>query len=118
MCRFPLTTVGNGIGLSLLRMRIAPDRTSLELATAKQAIARGASVWAAHWSPPAEWKDNHNVNNGGHLLPERRQNWADRFVSFATNAAAEGVPLIALSAQNEPGYVPEPPRSTSASADG
>lgn len=101
-------TVDKGIGLSLLRLRIAPDGRSLELATAKQAIARGASVWAAPWSPPAEWKDNHNVNNGGHLLPEHRQDWADRLVSFATNATAEGVPLIALSAQNEPGYVPDP----------
>ncbi len=98
-------TVDKGIGLSLLRMRIAPDGTSLELATARQAIARGASVWAAPWSPPAEWKDNRDVNNGGHLLREHRQDWADRLASFAKNAAAEGVPLIGLSAQNEPGYV-------------
>jgi glucuronoarabinoxylan endo-1,4-beta-xylanase len=104
-------TADKGIGLSLLRMRIAPDGTSLELATARQAIARGASVWAAPWSPPAEWKDNNNVNNGGHLLPAHRQDWADRLVSFATNAAAEGVSLIGLSAQNEPGYVPQPPNS-------
>jgi glucuronoarabinoxylan endo-1,4-beta-xylanase len=104
-------TVYRGLGLSLLRMRIAPDGSSLELATTKQAIARGASVWAAPWSPPAEWKDNHDVNNGGRLLPEYRQDWADRLVSFAKNAAAEGVPLIGLSAQNEPGYVPEPPNS-------
>jgi O-glycosyl hydrolase len=96
-------TVDKGIGLSLLRIRIAPNGTSLELATAKQAIAYSVSVWAAPWSPPAEWKDNHDVNNGGHLLPEHRQDWADRLVSFAKNAAAEGVPLIGLSAQNEPG---------------
>jgi glucuronoarabinoxylan endo-1,4-beta-xylanase len=104
-------TVDKGIGLSLLRMRIAPDGTSLELETAKQAIARGASVWAAPWTPPAEWKDNHDVNNGGHLLPEHHQDWADRLASFAINAAAEGVPLIGISAQNEPGYVPDPPNS-------
>ncbi len=104
-------TVDKGIGLSLLRVRIAPDGTSLELATARQARARGASVWAAPWSPPAEWKDNHNVNGGGHLLPEHRQDWADRLASFAKNAAAEGVPLMGLSAQNEPSYVPEPPNS-------
>jgi glucuronoarabinoxylan endo-1,4-beta-xylanase len=97
-------TVDKGIGLSLLRLRIAPDGTSLELGTAKKAIARGASVWAAPWTPPAEWKDNNNVNNGGRLLPEHRQDWAGRLVSFAADAAAEGVPLIGLSAQNEPGY--------------
>jgi glucuronoarabinoxylan endo-1,4-beta-xylanase len=103
--------VDKGIGLSLLRLRIAPDGTTLELATAKQAIAHGVSVWAAPWSPPAEWKDNHDVNNGGHLLPEHRQDWADRLATFAANATAEGVPLIGLSAQNEPGHVPEPPNS-------
>jgi glucuronoarabinoxylan endo-1,4-beta-xylanase len=104
-------TVDKGIGLSLLRMRIAPDGTSLELATGRQAIARGASVWAAPWTPPAEWKDNNDVNHGGHLLPEHRQAWADRLASFAAEAAGEGVPLSAISAQNEPGYVPEPPNS-------
>ena len=104
-------TVDKGLGFSLLRLRIAPDGTTLELATAKQAIARGASVWASPWTPPAEWKDNHDVNNGGHLLPEHHQDWADRLVSFAKNAAAEGVPLIGISAQNEPGYIPQPPNS-------
>ena len=34
-------------------------------------IARGARVWATPWSPPAEWKSNNDVNNGGNLLPER-----------------------------------------------
>jgi len=104
-------TVDKGIGLSLLRLRIASDGTTLELATAKQAIARGASVWASPWTPPAEWKDNHDVNNGGHLLPEHYQDWADRLVAFAKNCAAEGVPLIGISAQNEPGYIPQPPNS-------
>ncbi len=32
-------------------------------------------------------------------------------LSFAMNAAAEGVPLIGISPQNEPGYVPTPPLS-------
>lgn len=104
-------TLDKGIGLTLLRMTITPNGTSLEMETAKQAIKRGVSVWAAPWSPPAEWKDNHDVNNGGHLLPEHRQDWADRLASFAKNAAAEGVPLIGISPQNEPGYVPEPPLS-------
>jgi glucuronoarabinoxylan endo-1,4-beta-xylanase len=104
-------TVDKGIGLSLLRLRIAPDGTTLELATAKQAIARGVSVWASPWTPPAEWKDNQDVNNGGHLVPEHRQDWANRLADFARKAAAEGIPLIGISAQNEPGYIPEPPNS-------
>jgi len=104
-------TVDKGIGLSLLRLRIAPDGTTLELETAKQAIARGASVWAAPWSPPAEWKDNNDVNNGGYLLAEHWQDWADRLASFAANLKAYGVHLIGISPQNEPGYIPDPPNS-------
>ena len=100
-----------GLGFSLLRLHITPDGISHELATASQAIARGALVWAAPWSPPAEWKDNHNVNDGGHLLPEHRQDWADRLATFAEKAAADGVPLVGISPQNEPGYLPEPPLS-------
>jgi glucuronoarabinoxylan endo-1,4-beta-xylanase len=101
----------SGLGMSLIRLHIVPDGISLEMQAARQAVARGALVWAAPWSPPAGWKDNHDVNNGGHLLPEHRQDWADRLASFVENAAAEGVPLIGISPQNEPGYLPEPPLS-------
>jgi glucuronoarabinoxylan endo-1,4-beta-xylanase len=93
-----------GIGLSLLRVRIAPGGTTDELATAKSAAARGVSVWAAPWSPPAEWKDNNSTSNGGSLVPTQYQAWADRLAGFAAQMAAAGVPLKALSAQNEPGY--------------
>jgi len=103
--------VDSGIGMSLMRLRIAPDGISLEMEAAKKAVARGALVWAAPWSPPAEWKDNHDVNNGGHLLPEHRQDWADRLALFAADAAAQGVPMFGISPQNEPGYLPEPPLS-------
>ena len=94
-----------GIGLSLLRVRIAPDGTTGELATAQSAVARGVSVWAAPWSPPAEWKDNGSTINGGSLIPGNAQAWAGRLAAFAAQMAAVGVPLFALSAQNEPGYV-------------
>ena len=45
-----------GAGLSLLRVRIAPDGTCGEIATAQEAIARGATVWATPWSPPPNTK--------------------------------------------------------------
>ena len=92
-----------GIGLSLLRLRIAPDGTT-ELATAQSAAARGVSVWAAPWSPPAEWKDNNSTSNGGSLIVADAQAWANRLAGFAANMAAAGVPLVALSAQNEPNF--------------
>ncbi|MGC9982867.1 MAG: glycoside hydrolase [Polyangia bacterium] len=94
-----------GIGLSLLRVRIAPDGTTDELATAQSAVARGVSVWATPWSPPAEWKSNDSTTNGGYLIPDYAQAWANQLAAFATQMASAGVPLLALSAQNEPGYV-------------
>jgi glucuronoarabinoxylan endo-1,4-beta-xylanase len=93
-----------GIGLSLLRVQIKPDGTTAELATAKKAVARGAKVWGAPWSPPAEWKSNGMTANGGSLLDANRQDWANRLAGFATSMAAQGIPLVAISAQNEPNY--------------
>jgi glucuronoarabinoxylan endo-1,4-beta-xylanase len=93
-----------GIGLSLLRVQIKPDGTTAELATAKKAVARGAKVWGAPWSPPGEWKDNGMTTNGGSLLDEHRQDWANRLAAFATSMAGQGIPLVAISAQNEPNY--------------
>ena len=93
-----------GLGLSLLRIRIAPDGTTGELATAQSAAARGVSVWATPWSPPADWKDNDSTVNGGSLIPGDAQAWANELAAFAASMATAGVPLTALSAQNEPGF--------------
>ncbi len=54
------------------------------------------------WSPPAWMKSNGQMNNGGFLLPEYRQTWAKCFVRFIQAYAAEGVPVWAVSVQNEP----------------
>ena len=94
----------SGLGLSLLRMRIAPDGTTIETRTAQKAVARGVKVWATPWSPPAAWKSNGDVNNGGTLLPEYQDDWAARLAGFAVTMQAAGVPLVAISAQNEPNY--------------
>ncbi|MGC4091421.1 MAG: glycoside hydrolase [Polyangiaceae bacterium] len=101
-------SVENGIGLSLLRVRITPSGTTDELVTAQKALARGASVWAAPWSPPGEWKSGGSAANplwGGKLLPERYDDWANRLASFVSSLRDAGVPLLALSAQNEPTWV-------------
>ncbi|MGL5017416.1 MAG: hypothetical protein ACRDBP_04730, partial [Luteolibacter sp.] len=70
----------------------------------QKAIARGVQVWASPWSPPAAWKSNNDVNNGGTLLPAFHANWAARLADFVVNMRTAGVPLMALSAQNEPDY--------------
>ncbi len=97
-----LFSTDNGIGLSLLRVRIAPDGSCLEIATAQQAQARGAQVCATPWSPPAMWKSNDNVNEGGTLLPAHADDWANSLVGFVSMMQTQGVNLVGLSAQNEP----------------
>ena len=66
------TLFGTGpgtIGLSVLRIRIAPDNNwNDELQNAKKAVARGAIVMATPWTPPASMKTNNNVV-GGKLKP-------------------------------------------------
>ena len=97
-------SVEEGIGLSLLRNRIAPDGTTLELATMKKAQARGAKIWSTPWSPPAEWKTNEDVNNGGHLIYSYYQDYADLLAQYVENMKGEGINLYAISVQNEPNY--------------
>jgi glucuronoarabinoxylan endo-1,4-beta-xylanase len=93
-----------GFGLSLLRMHIAPDGTTTETETARLAVERGVKVWAAPWSPPGEWKTSGTDTNGGSLLPDYYQPWADRLANFVEAEANAGVPLMGLSAQNEPNW--------------
>ena len=74
-------------------------------ANATKAAARGAIVWAAPWTPPAAWKDNGSVNNGGHLLPAYYDAWATRLADFASQLQQNaGVPLYGISVQNEPDF--------------
>jgi glucuronoarabinoxylan endo-1,4-beta-xylanase len=99
-----------GINLTLLRVRIAPPSvpppaggcTTLEVATAQAAFARGATVWATPWSPPPFWKSNGSVDYGGTLLPEHADDWASCLAGFVSYMASQGVPIAYLSAQNEP----------------
>jgi glucuronoarabinoxylan endo-1,4-beta-xylanase len=95
------------IGLSLLRLRIAPTGTTSEVGTAEKAQARGAAVWAAPWSPPGAWKTSGTDIYGGELLVEHYQAWAERLALFVREREDQGIHISALSAQNEPDYVAE-----------
>lgn len=59
-------------------------------------------VYAAPWSPPAWMKDNHSMLGGGSLKPEFADTWAKYFVKFIRAYEAQGVPIWAVAAQNEP----------------
>lgn len=121
MADFFFTT--SGIGLSLLRIQVVPSVADCkasfgggeclevgsgatilkgELAIAKQAVARGVTVWSTPWSPPASMKDNGSFINGGKLLPNYYSAWAESLASYVKLLNSDGVPIYAMSVQNEP----------------
>jgi glucosylceramidase len=58
--------------------------------------------YASPWSPPAFMKSNNNMLQGGKLLPEFRQAWANYYVKFIKAYEEEGIPVWGLTIQNEP----------------
>ncbi len=59
-------------------------------------------LFASPWSPPGWMKDTGNVLQGGKLLPQYRQAWANHYVAFIRAYEARGIPIWGLSVQNEP----------------
>ncbi len=102
-----LFSVDEGIGLSLLRIQIKPDGTTTELGAVDAAVPYGVDIWAAPWSPPGDFKDNGSTVNGGSLLPEYYDDWAQALADFAGFMDERGTPLLGVSAQNEPDYTAE-----------
>jgi glucuronoarabinoxylan endo-1,4-beta-xylanase len=96
-----------GIGLSILRVGIDTSGNDLsQWSNAQKAAARGAIVWGAPWSPPANDKDNNSTTNGGHLLAADYDAWATTLAGFAAKLKSNaGVTLYGISAQNEPDWV-------------
>jgi glucosylceramidase len=62
----------------------------------------GLRLIVTPWSPPAWMKDNHDMNRGGKLLPRWRDAWARYYARFIRELGTRGVPVWALSVQNEP----------------
>ncbi len=71
----------------------------------KDAIAeRGdkLKLFASPWSPPAWMKTNNEMNNGGKLLPEYRQTWAEYFTKFIKAYRQADIDIWGITVQNEP----------------
>ncbi len=70
----------------------------------KQAFEKAgeAIFFVSPWSPPAFMKDNKNMLEGGKLLPEYYQSWANYYVKFIESYEKEGLPVWGLTIQNEP----------------
>ena len=71
----------------------------------KQAMAASGNrlkLFASPWSPPAFMKDNNDMLHGGHLRPDYAQAWALYYAKFIQEYRKAGVPVWAITIQNEP----------------
>lgn len=83
---------------------IAPDQ-KFKIPLIKAAIkAAGGklNLFASPWSPPSWMKDNNDLLQGGHLKKEFYGAWANYFTRFIKAYEKEGMPIWAVSIQNEP----------------
>jgi len=100
------TAFGNGpgqIGLSIIRLRVPESQNNFgtSLAAASRAVGLGATVMATPWSPPANMKSN-NSTTGGSLNVASYGAYADHLLAFRDFMESNGVPIYAISVQNEP----------------
>ena len=65
-------------------------------------IGKDATFYISPWSPPAFMKDNKSKLQGGKLLPEFSQSWANYYVKYIDALQKEGIPVWGLTIQNEP----------------
>ena len=100
-------TGANQLGLTILRVRIDPSSTTggsnwaTELSNAQGAHALGATIIATPWTPPAAWKSNDSTIEGT-LNTSEYAAYAGYLNAFTAYLAAGGVPVYAISMQNEP----------------
>ena len=88
----------------LKHFSIEPNRAELlPVLRAARAINPDLRIVASPWSPPGWMKTSGSLVHG-RLLPEAQPALAAYLVRFSDAFAAEGVPLFALTLQNEPDY--------------
>jgi glucuronoarabinoxylan endo-1,4-beta-xylanase len=117
------TGQADSLGLSIIRLRIAPTDWNFSTNTADTgqwfpemengaaAQARGALVFASPWSPPASMKivntDRTNPLYSGRLNPAMYESYAKYLNAYIRYAGTRNVKLHAISLQNEPDWDPK-----------
>ena len=92
---------------ALLHFSIDPDRAEkLPLLRRALSINPQLKVMASPWSAPA-WMKTTNSLIKGTLVPRFYDSFADYFVKFIRAYRAEGIPIYAISLQNEPNFEPD-----------
>lgn len=91
----------------LAHFSIAPNRGDvIPVAKAALAINPRLQVMASPWSAPAWMKSNKSLIQGT-LLPQYYDAFARYLVKYVDAYAAEGIPIFALTVQNEPDFEPK-----------
>lgn len=91
---------------TLAHFSIDADRAD-KLPVLKRALAINPqlTVMATPWSPPG-WMKTTNSLIQGTLLPQYYDTFAQYFVKFVQSYGNEGVPIAAITVQNEPNFEP------------
>ncbi|TAL85614.1 MAG: glycosyl hydrolase [Rhodanobacter sp.] len=91
---------------SLQYFNVASDLRNV-VPTVREAMAFNPQlhVIASPWSAPAWMKTSANLI-GGELLPQFESTYADYLVKYVDTFRQYGIPIFALTVQNEPGFVP------------
>ncbi|KAJ9461078.1 Glucuronoxylanase XynC [Diplonema papillatum] len=91
------------LGFTIMRIRIppSPDQFPENVPTCQAATRAGVKIIATPWTPPADLKTNNNTV-GGYLKQDSYAAYAEHLKSFAEAMRGHGVPLHAISVQNEP----------------
>ena len=92
------------LGFSILRLRIQPDVTQWEtnVPTALKAHDMGVTIIASPWNPPEGMLDPDSDQR--RLSPEWYEDYAYHLDDFVWFMDDNGVPIYAVSIQNEPDY--------------
>jgi glucosylceramidase len=65
------------------------------------AINPHIKILGSPWSPPA-WMKTNDSTKGGHLKPEYYHTYSQYFIKYIKGMAANGIPIDAITIQNEP----------------
>ena len=100
-----LWSTTTGAGLTLHRIRIGGSTTS-ETRIAQRAVEYGVRVWATPWEVDEAVTDRPMCPTNDPCDPPPKlidpEGWANRLVDFVTTMEEAGVPIYAISAENEP----------------
>ncbi len=101
-------STNTGLGLSLLRSRVAPGGTTIENTIMQMARDRGARVWSTPWTPSGGFKStNQNgvISLNGGSFTGNYQGYASVLANYVLSMKnTYGINLYALSIQNEPDF--------------